>query len=146
MGHLCEFFFHSFIFAQHNCTIECSENSKGEGEKGCVEEEAHYNNGVVLAKGRKQQSTKNRGINKALHVTEGGGKALKEGGARKLPRFLYLKALEPFISNDLRVRVTNPIEYITLSGSTAFGTPADVMGDICQVTKVSHFLKPKIAF
>ena len=46
------------------------------------------------------------------------------GGERNLPRFLYLKALEPFISNELRVSVTNPIKYTTLSGAVAFGTPA----------------------
>jgi hypothetical protein len=67
-----------------------------------------------------------RGINKALQITEG-------GGARNLPRFLYLKALTPFISKELRVRVTNPIEYRTLDGNTAYGTPAEVMADICQV-------------
>src|SRR3989338_6906294 len=67
-----------------------------------------------------------RGINKALQVTEG-------GGARDLPRFLYLKALQPFISKDLRVRVTNPIEYRALSGNIAYGTPAEAMADICQV-------------
>lgn len=68
-----------------------------------------------------------RGLNRALEVTEG-------GGARNLPRFLYLKPLEPFISAELRARVTNPIEYLNLaSGTKAFGTPAEAMADICQV-------------
>ena len=67
-----------------------------------------------------------RGVNRALKISAG-------GGARNLPRSLYLKALEPFISKELRVRVTNPIEYLTLSGAKALGTPAELMADICQV-------------
>jgi hypothetical protein len=67
-----------------------------------------------------------RAVNKALKITAGGGE-------RNLPRFLYIKALEPFISAELRVSVTEPIKYVTLSGATAFGTPAEVMADICQV-------------
>ena len=31
------------------------------------------------------------------------------------------------------MRVTNPIEYRTLDGNVAYGTPAEVMADICQV-------------
>ena len=45
----------------------------------------------------------------------------KGGGARELPRFLYLKALKPFISAELGVRVTNPIKYRTLDGNIAYG-------------------------
>lgn len=67
-----------------------------------------------------------RRVNNALQVGQG-------GGARNLPRFLSLKALNPFISAKLRVRVTDPIKYVTLSGATAYGTPAEVMDDICQV-------------
>ena len=67
-----------------------------------------------------------RGVNRALQITEG-------GGARDLPRFLYLKALKPFISAELRVRVSEPIQYKTLDGNTAYGTPAEAMAEICQV-------------
>lgn len=57
----------------------------------------------------------------ALNITEG-------GGARNLPRFLYLKAIDPFISAELRARVTNPIEYLNLaSGTRALGTPAEAL-------------------
>lgn len=80
-----------------------------------------------------------RGINKALQVTEG-------GGARDLPRFLYLNALKPFISAELRVRVTEPIQYMTLSGALAYGTPAEVMAEICQVwidASAAGVLKPQ---
>lgn len=79
---------------------------------------------AVLEDGTRVMSR--RDINKSLKIREG-------GGARDLPRFLYLRALEPFISNELRVRVSNPIEYITLSGAKAYGTPAELMSDICQV-------------
>lgn len=67
-----------------------------------------------------------RGVNRALEVSEG-------GGAHNMPRFLQFKALEPFISKELRVRITNPIHYTTLSGAKALGTPAELMADICQV-------------
>lgn len=67
-----------------------------------------------------------RAINRSLEIGEG-------GGARNLPRFLYLKALKPHISEELLARVKNPIEYRTLSGLVAYGTPAEVMADICQV-------------
>lgn len=77
-----------------------------------------------------------RAINKALKITTGGGKTLKddeEGGGRKLPRYIYIKALEPFISENLRAGVINPVNYLNLDGTPALGTPADLMGDICQV-------------
>ncbi len=67
-----------------------------------------------------------RGINKALKITEG-------GGARNLPRFLYLKALQTFISDDLRARVISPIKYVNLNGTLANGTLAEDMAEICQV-------------
>lgn len=67
-----------------------------------------------------------RGVNRALEIGQG-------GGARNLPRFLYLKALDRFISDKLKARVTNPINYITLGGSSASGIPAEIMDDICQV-------------
>jgi len=50
-----------------------------------------------------------------------------------LPRFLYLNALKPFISAELRVRVTSPIQYRGLDGNIAYGTPAELMADILQV-------------
>lgn len=80
-----------------------------------------------------------RGVNKAFEITAGGGE-------RNLPRFLYLKALAPFISNELRVSVTNPIKYVTLSGAEAYGTPAEAMAEICQVwidASNAGVLKPK---
>lgn len=68
-----------------------------------------------------------RGLSRAIGIAEG-------GGARELPRFLELKALEPFIGADLRASVINPIEYQPLHGGrTAYGVPAAILEDICQV-------------
>jgi len=68
-----------------------------------------------------------RGLNIAMDVLPG-------SGVRNLPRFLSLKALEPFISADLMACVTNPIEYQPLRGGrTAYGIPAEKLQDICQV-------------
>ena len=68
-----------------------------------------------------------RALNIAMDVLPG-------SGVRNLPRFLSLKALEPYISADLRACVINPIEYQPLHGGrTAFGIPAEKLQDICQV-------------
>lgn len=71
-----------------------------------------------------------RGIIKALGRSAGGGSKREH----KLPTFLYANALKPFISADLIASVTNPIEYTQLHGGrSAYGYPAELLGDICQV-------------
>jgi hypothetical protein len=67
-----------------------------------------------------------RGVNKALERPE--------GGAGKLPSFIGLKALNPFISNDFIVRVSEPIIFIPpRGGNTANGIPASVLPEICEI-------------
>ena len=46
-------------------------------------------------------------VNKALNIPEGGSK----DSSRNLPRFFELKALQPFIDNDLATRASNPLVY-----------------------------------
>jgi hypothetical protein len=50
------------------------------------------------------------------------------GGSRNLPRVVDLKALEPFISNDLRSRVSNLIQFGKVKGLDAL-----ILPDICEV-------------
>lgn len=70
------------------------------------------------------------GINSALERPEGG----YGSGSGKLPSFLGLNALKPFIDKGLSDRILNPIKYIPKHGGrTANGIPAEVLGDICQV-------------
>lgn len=76
------------------------------------------------------------GINRALGVGRGGsvGAQKTEGEVQKLPRFLLLSALKPFISEELSARIENPVEYMPLHGGrTAYGIPAECLGDVCQV-------------
>src|SRR3989344_1661968 len=75
------------------------------------------------------------GINRSLGIGRGGSGAQKIGGeVQKLPRFLSLKALKPYIGDELTARIENPIEYVPLHGGrTAFGIPAECFSDVCQV-------------
>lgn len=71
-----------------------------------------------------------RGINKALGVTEGGG-----SGAQKLPRFLSSKALTPYISDKLAARISQPIKHYVPDLATktpAHSIPAIVLPEICK--------------
>ena len=78
------------------------------------------------------------GVNKALSRPEGGSKALTiqitgdNDGSRKLPRFFELKALKPFINEDLMARASSPIVYIGKGGKTN-GVPATLLPEICDV-------------
>jgi hypothetical protein len=67
-----------------------------------------------------------RGMNKAFDMTE--------GGAQELPRFLSSKAIDPFISNELRARITNSIRLSPPhGGNPASGLPATVLAEACDV-------------
>lgn len=71
-----------------------------------------------------------RGLNKALGVSEGGVK----DGAQKMPRFVGIKALKQFISKELMVRISEPLEYIPPHGGRAAnGLTATVLPEICNV-------------
>jgi hypothetical protein len=74
-----------------------------------------------------------RGINKALGVTEGGGRGVDS--AQKLPRFLASKALSPYISKELSARIAHPIKHYVPDLATktpAYSIPAIVLPEICK--------------
>jgi hypothetical protein len=75
-----------------------------------------------------------RGVTKALGGKRGGShwRRLKEGGA-KLPVYLSADNFKPFISNSLEVALSNPILYKSKSGGLAFGLPATLLADVCEV-------------
>jgi hypothetical protein len=54
------------------------------------------------------------------------------GGSAKLMRFGGSIALEPFISNDLTVRLNSPIEFIPPRGGHAFGYDPSVLTGTAQ--------------
>ncbi len=59
------------------------------------------------------------------------GSAGKQGGDR-LGKFLAGKAISPFVSNDLQVRIDSPMRFVTDDRQTAFGYEATVLVDICE--------------
>lgn len=59
------------------------------------------------------------------------GKASR-GGADRLTTFLQGNALSPFVSSDLLALVQNPIRFGS-PGGLAFGYPATILADICDV-------------
>lgn len=70
-----------------------------------------------------------RSVNRVLGQSEKWSK-----GASELPPFLAKKELSPFISEDLTVPLSNPIEYKPLHGGrTAFGVPATLLPEICDI-------------
>lgn len=68
-------------------------------------------------------------IVKALGRSAGGSKR----GEANLPRWISAGNLTPFIPDDLREAIINPIIYKTTSGNTAHGIEATKLIDICEV-------------
>lgn len=71
-----------------------------------------------------------RGLNEAFGIEHGGAKD-REGG-RKLPRFVAVKALEPYLSNDLTAGLKRPIRFTPPhGGNPVLGFPAAALPEIC---------------
>ena len=69
-------------------------------------------------------------LNKALGRPEGGA----SDGAENLPSFVGIKALKPFISNELAARISEPIVvHIPRGGNPAKCIPAEILPEICDV-------------
>ncbi|MBY5501245.1 hypothetical protein HFO82_21860 [Rhizobium leguminosarum] len=65
------------------------------------------------------------------------GMAMAQGGSMKkglsrLELFVSGKILSPFISNDLRERVQNPILFRTPANGKAYGYEAEVLVELCE--------------
>lgn len=76
-----------------------------------------------------------RGVGRALGKTFGGKQFQREEGedpADKLPFFLTGKSLDPFISNELRLLISEPKVYIQ-NGAKAHGIDATALPGICEV-------------
>ena len=69
-----------------------------------------------------------RGMVSGLGMSPGGNP--RRGGDR-LARFAGQKTLKPFISNELRVRITSPIKFV-VSGGVAHGYAAELLVDLCE--------------
>ena len=90
---------------------------------------------AVLADGRRVLSQ--RGVGKALGRGRGGQdwKRQDTAGGGQLPFFLMAKNLKPFILDDLRVVVSDPVIYRDkrAGGRPAHGLEATVLPQICDV-------------
>ena len=69
-----------------------------------------------------------RGVFSAFGTRRGG----QHRGGAELPRFLSAKALEPHITDTLKVALKNPILFAG-PGGVAYGYPATLLPDICDV-------------
>ena len=90
----------------------------------------------VLEDGRRVISQ--RGMNAALQRSEASTRApsskAAEGGADKMPPFLRVNTLKPFISSDLAASISSPIEFRHQSGGgVVFGYPAELLPEVCSV-------------
>ena len=71
-----------------------------------------------------------RGMVAGLGLKSQGGSS---GVDSKVPRFLTSNTLKSFISNDLLMLLSSPVLFTLPHGLTAFGYPATVLPDICEV-------------
>jgi hypothetical protein len=55
------------------------------------------------------------------------------GGGDRLASFLSSKSLSPFVSKELTEVINNPIRFRAPGGGLAFGYPATILPDICDV-------------
>ncbi|MBI5409931.1 MAG: P63C domain-containing protein [Nitrospirae bacterium] len=77
-----------------------------------------------------------RSVATALGRKGGGAHWQKKKSAEKsalLPEYLSLKNLDPYITEDMRESLLNPITYRLKSGSIAQGIPAKLLTDICNI-------------
>jgi hypothetical protein len=80
-----------------------------------------------------------RGVGNALSRGSGGTYLPEEDSAQKLPRFIGLKLLSGYIEPKLRAQLLEPILFATPNGSRAYGVPAEILPQICDVwIKANH--------
>jgi len=73
-----------------------------------------------------------RSVFKAMGRSGSTGGIKQKDGAQQLPRILAAANLKPFISDDLRCAIT-PIRFKTKRGGNAYGYPAEILPEICNV-------------
>ena len=65
-----------------------------------------------------------------LGMSRGGS---SHGGGDRLAHFVTQKTLKPFITKELIAVTTNPIRFRPPAGTTAYGYPATLLADLCDV-------------
>jgi hypothetical protein len=95
-------------------------------------------NGVKISCAVLEDGTRvivNRSLSTALGIKGSGAywqKKKSQKGAL-LPEYLSAKYLEPYISDELRLNISNPIPYINNNGTETDGVPAVLLAEICDV-------------
>ena len=75
-----------------------------------------------------------RGLQTALGMSPGGGKI----GGRKVVEFIDILERKGIDINDLIARANNPIEFQPITGRTAYGYPAILLVDVCNVVLTAN--------
>jgi len=81
----------------------------------------------VLEDGRRVLAQ--RGMVAALGMSRGSS---SKGGGDRLAHFVTGKALEPFVSADLKAVIETPIQFRTPTGNAANAYDAQILADICE--------------
>ena len=74
-----------------------------------------------------------RSVANALGAEGSGGYWQKRKKGAVLPRYLYGNFLEPYISEELKEKLSQSITYKATNGSPATGFPAELLPQICDV-------------
>ena len=73
-----------------------------------------------------------RGMQSGIGMGLSGGDTKKDG-VHRIAAFLHGKGINPYVSNDLTVCITNPVRFQPPSGGvSAYGYPASILVDICR--------------
>jgi hypothetical protein len=77
----------------------------------------------------------NRSLSKAIGIKGAGAywQKKKKGDSALLPEYLSAKYLDPFISDEMREKLSNPVPYINKKGTLTEGISADLLSDICDI-------------
>ena len=70
-----------------------------------------------------------RGMMAALDMKQG---TAGRGGGDRLAKFVSTKAIAPFVSDDLRRMITEPIRFRIGGGAMAYGYEATILAEVCD--------------
>lgn len=78
-----------------------------------------------------------------ITIIKGGGAywKRKKNSSAVLPEYLSARYLKPFITNELKEKLSSAVLYTSVSGTKANGIDATVLADICDVFKsLNHYI------
>lgn len=77
----------------------------------------------------------NRSLATALGIKGSGAywQRKKESKSAVLPEYVSAKYLQPFIDEELKIKLLKPIDYVNLKDVETEGVPATMLADICNI-------------